>query len=200
MKPRIREYKYEWDVLYLKCTQCGERKTIDGYHKKNGRPFGVRAECGDCERKYVRANKEIVSNRYADWRDRNRKKIYEYKKEYSKTHIDKIRRYREDYYYENRNHILDMSSMYKKTRSNELWFNLPSFHGKARRYVNSRWLRPTKCPICWNYGNIDIHHPSYDKFDDWSKVVFCCRSCHQSIHSGMIECPEPINLLDSNDM
>lgn len=82
-----------------------------------------------------------------------------------------------------------------KKRSKLYWFNRHTFHMKAYRYVLKNWIIPLKCPICKKSTNIQIHHPSYNSFDDRSKVVLCCTKCHNDIHNNKIQCPEPIDLL-----
>lgn len=190
-----REYKYEWDILYLKCTKCWTWKTIEWFFKKSWRPFGVRTECKECEKKYVQKNRDRVSENQKSWRENHKEWILEYKDKYRKSNKDKMKEYRKEYYELNKESILNDSRDYKSNRSKELWFNWVEFHEKARRYSIRHWLKPSECPICWSNDRIDIHHPSYDSFDKWSSVVFCCRSCHQRIHSWIIECPKPINLL-----
>lgn len=195
MKSVIREYKYGWDTLYLKCTNCWEWKTIDRFYKKSGRPFGVRTECKECEKKYVQKNKEKISNRYSNWRVKNKEKIREYKRKYAVINEKKIADHRKEYYNNNREQILQNSREYKEYRTNELWFSRTVFHEKARHYANKYKLKPKECPICWHCGKIELHHPSYETFDKWSEVVFCCKGCHKKIHSWEIECPNMINLL-----
>jgi hypothetical protein len=193
---KVREYRYEWDVLHLKCTKCGEWKTKDLFHKKSWRQFWIRAECKECEKKYSQENKDRISERLKNWRNDNKDKIRDYKDMYRRYNKDKMSKYRDEYYKQNREHILENTRDYKQNRTKELWFNLPSFHNKARWYVISHRLKPKECPICWEVEQIEIHHPYYDSFEDWSNVVFCCRSCHHKIHAWTIECPKPINLLD----
>lgn len=74
-------------------------------------------------------------------------------------------------------------------------FNRHTFHIKAYRLVLKKWLKPSICPICKKSKKIQIHHPFYESFKDWSKVILCCIQCHSDIHRNKIQCPEPIDLL-----
>ena len=227
---RNREYKYEWNTLYLKCVECWERKTDDSYCKQRWGKFWLRSQCKECQRLYRQLNKDRDSKYSKIYRENNKDKIRNYNKErYQKDRdriLDVARVYREthreqrnkhnreyrlkkreetrerckQYYQNNREKVLAYHKDYYETRNNELWFNLRTFHTRANKYVKSHNLTPSECPICWSTEKVEMHHPSYDKYENWSKVVFCCSMCHKRIHSGVLECPEPINILDSNDM
>ena len=56
----IREHRYEWDVLYIKCPKCWERKPIDAFSKNSKRTFWIQSKCKECHRKYHIANKEKI--------------------------------------------------------------------------------------------------------------------------------------------
>ena len=179
-----REYKYEWEVLYLKCSQCWEWLTIDEYHKDKSKKFWVRNECKNCNHKraseYYRLNKDKIIRKVNKWTDENKDSVDGYKKKYRDTHKDEV------------------SKCLKSNRENhtsELWFNRDTFHQRAIKFIRKNNLRPTECPICWSNKNIVSHHPSYDSYDKWSSVVFCCQSCHKLIHKWEIECPSPVDLL-----
>ena len=175
-----REYKYEWDVLYVKCSKCWEFKTIDEYHKSKIWAFWTVWMCKLCmsswQRKHYDLNRDYKAKQQQDYYWKNKERINNHKRQYR---IDNISTYNQ-----------------KREKINELiWFNRHTFHLRTINYIKKNWLRPTKCSICWDEWVIYSHHPSYAKFDDWSKVVFCCKSCHAQIHSWRIACPKPINLL-----
>lgn len=69
-----------------------------------------------------------------------------------------------------------------------------NFHQKANKYAKKHNLYPKKCPICNKFLKIIIHHPFYDKFEDRSKVIFCCSSCHNKIHNNEIQVKNFIDL------
>ena len=250
-----REYKYEWDVLLLKCVSCGERKGKDAYWRWPRYSFWLRTTCKDCDRRYREEHKERIAKwkeeyyeknrdeilkrckeykiahkeeikerdkRYRDknkellkeksrkfyatnrervlaqhkkYRDANREKINEKWREYGRRNKERIAEYRKEFRSANKEFVADREKAYKDKRSLELWFNRRTFHEKTRRYAIKYDLKPTKCPICWNSDKIQMHHPSYDVYEDWSYVVFCCPTCHAWIHAWLVECPKPINLL-----
>ena len=165
-----REIKYEWDELYLKCTVCWERKTKDDFHNCKKMKFWLKSKCKECNK---------LSSR-----------------EYRKSHKDVVKRYNYSYRVANRDNISSYEVMRNKKKSEDLWFNWAAFHDKAKIFVRSHKLRPSVCPMCWEGGKIEMHHPSYTMFEDRSNVVFCCTRCHRNIHVWNIKCPEPINLLE----
>ena len=206
-----REYKYEWDILYLKCTKCGERKVKDSYWPHKMCSFWVNTRCKDCEKKYRELNKIHKAEYDRLYRERNKEKIDLRVKEYYENNREKKKEYARNYNLINRDkrkesarvarminwdEIRERESNYKIRRTQELWFSWTRFHSKTLRFVTKNWLKPYKCPICWVCDKIQIHHPSYKKFDNRKDVVFCCARCHQRIHSWLLECPKPINLLE----
>ena len=221
-----RWHRYEWDILYLECTWCWEWKSSDHFGKQIWWKFWLKSKCSDCIREYRRQNKEhsseyskkyrelnkaIIAERNKKRYQRDKDRILEVCKNYRDTHreqrnkhsreyrLENKEKYRESgklYYQNNRERILEYHKAYEETRNKELWFNLKTFHTRASKYAKSHNLTPSQCPICWSTDKVEIHHPSYNTYNDWSNVVFCCSMCHKQIHSGALECPTPINLLD----
>lgn len=179
----MREYKYEWDVLYLKCNKCGRFLTTENYNKDKTKFFWFRTDCNDCRKL---------------WREKyyklNRSKIIEYEKMWVKDNKNKADSYKKKYRENNKTKTAECQKNNRERHNNELWFNWDTFHQKAIKYVKKHGLRPQKCPICWSMKNIVMHHPSYECYDEWKDVIFCCQQCHKLIHCWKIECPEPIDL------
>mgnify|MGYP003301552576 CR=1 FL=1 len=173
-----REYKYEWDVLYIKCPKCWEFKTIDEYNKSKLWAFWTVWRCKVCVSSW--------NHKYYDSKAKQQQDYYWNNKE-------RINAHKREYYLKTQKH-----KKYRDKMTEELWFNRHTFHVKACDYVNEHSLRPERCSICGSCGTIEMHHPSYEKYEYWSMVVFCCKSCHRQIHSWRIKCPSPINLLDWN--
>lgn len=265
-----REYKYEWDILLLKCTKCGEYKDKDSFYKHKRALFWLASKCKECykeyseqnkvgikeykklyyqknkdkllkefknyrlshadkisaykkeysiknktelslkNKKYYEENKEELLKKQKEYRAINKDKISDYYKKYYILNQDKLREYKCLYNRLNREKIADKKRKYRQiykdkisqreleysnNRSAELWYDWFMFHENARRYAKKYNLKPSKCPICWVDDKIQIHHPSYERFENWKDVVFCCARCHQRIHSWILECPQPINLL-----
>lgn len=117
-------------------------------------------------------------------------------REYRKSHRDVVRRYNYLYRVNNKDYFASYDNKTIKEHSDKLWFSWKAFHDKAKTYVIKHNLRPKVCVICWEEWEIDMHHPSYDEFNKWCEVVFCCRRCHRNIHAWNIKCPTPINLLE----
>ena len=180
-----REYKYEWNELYLKCTKCWKWLTTNSFYKSSSKKFWVQTDCKECHR---------LNRRQYHIRNRGEDNLRS--REYYKTNKLRIDELNKKYRLMNRDKICLLLKNYRESRSNDVWFNWNTFHNREKRYVNKFWISKGSCSICWNNKNIVMHHPSYESYDDWSRVVFCCRSCHKLIHSGTLECPEPIDLLN----
>lgn len=209
-----REYRYEWDTLYLKCTKCWEWKTLDWYYKCSTKRFWVHSHCRECIKnkmnKYYDDNKDKVLNRekiyYLDNKQEilnqrrlcykeNKGKILDKHREYYQSNKHLLSSNQRKYYSDNRERISEYQKENRKNHSKQMWFNRDTFHKMANNYAKRNNLKQKVCSICWIEDKVEMHHPSYEKYEDWSKVVFCCPSCHRRIHSGTLECPEPIDLL-----
>lgn len=196
----MREYRYEWDVLYLKCSICWEWGTLDTHPKRKDKKFWVVAWCRKCNkqkrakfywnhreeqlnsnREYVRKNRKMLSEKARERCRNNREATNETVRNWRALHSDIIK---------------ERTKRYLNDKSEKLWFNWRSFHNKATLFVKKHWLRPNNCSICWKSWDVSMHHPYYDSFGNWSIVVFCCPACHSKIHIWEIECPSPVNLLD----
>lgn len=90
------------------CSKCKEEKRLTNYHKHKLGAGGLRATCIECEKKYVKDNKEIYNQRaynyylknketrhlYSkEWRKKNPEKTYQQKKEWGNDNKDKIQIY-----------------------------------------------------------------------------------------------------------
>lgn len=174
-----REHKYVDGTLYLKCTKCSTWKSSDDYNKWKWHIFWLRTECKSClkerNRKRYESKREHIASQNKEYYWNNKEKTSERKREYYlKTNKQK---------------------RYADNLTEELWFSWYKFHHRTRDFVSKFWVLPKICSICWIQRNIEIHHPNHERFEDWSNVVFCCRSCHRQIHSWRIDCPTPIDLL-----
>lgn len=183
----MREHKYEWDVLYLKCPCCERWLSASCFYTCKSTYFWVASACIDCSKEkrknFYHNNIEKEKERGREYRLANEEKERERHRQFRLTHRDK------------RN---NQNKKRAKENTDRLWFNRGSFHDKANRYVRKYWLRPNKCSICWKEWNILMHHPYTYSYDKWNKVVFCCASCHCLIHSWSIKCPNPVDLLEMN--
>ena len=60
-----REYRYIWDVLYIKCSKCWIEKPIQWFSRDRQWKFWVRNDCKECRSKYNKGfrenNKDVLS-------------------------------------------------------------------------------------------------------------------------------------------
>ena len=169
-----REYKYEWDVFYQKCLTCWRRLTWDKFLKDKHAPFWIRNRCTECYKPFKR-------KWHHNWYENNKE-----------TYKQDCKLYHE----KNKDRVNEKKRVMEEKFLQEFWFNSWKFHYHARYYVKIHKLKPNSCPLCWRDGPVEIHHPSYETFEKWSSVVFCCHYCHSAIHTWHLKCPEPIELLD----
>lgn len=184
-----KNYVLGW-VQYVECTTCREMKSIDDFTKAKRWLFGKRAICKECEKEYrlwkreenkeylknyYHTNREEMLNKHAEYREKNRDKIREREKKYYHNNKDSIMKKWNEFY------NISENAVNKKARQ------------KSKQLIKKMWIKPDKCPICWNNEfRIEAHHPDYNK---WNEIVFCCKSCHLLIHSWRIKCPKTIDLL-----
>lgn len=191
---RLKPIKYSWDEKLYRCTKCWEFKDKNSFHKRG---IWIQSKCKDCVRGYYMEHREKIKNKAKDYYLENRENVL--KKDSLKREINpqKYRDKSKKTYIKNREAVIKATKEYKKKKSGELWFNLHSFHTRAYEYVDKHWLKPRICPICGSENAIEIHHPSYENYDKWKEIVFCCRRCHKRIHSWKMECPQPIDLFNN---
>lgn len=169
------------------CTGCGLNKNADEYSMiLNRRKERVRSKrCKECVREYKRRHYAENRDKYLE---KSRKQYWsdvEYWSEYNK-------RYRE----ENREKIAaqvreHMSCEKVRERTNARYRRYrkdPEFRRreKARGMLNKRIqsgkiIKPDECSQCGKTGNIEGHHPDYDKPPE---VIWVCKKCHEDIHQS----------------
>lgn len=182
-------YIQDWKT-YAKCWCCWQYKeaTTEYFSKDKTWLRWLRSWCKCCDREY---HKIYIKNNKGNIQEYNRKyekteKRKAQKRLWAETHKDSIRyawkKYRE----------INKDKIEKRLKEKEYWERMYS-HKKTRYWINKLWIRPSSCTICWKETTIIAHHPDYNKRN---KVVFCCHSCHNYIHNGTIQCPEPIDLIN----
>lgn len=127
-------------------------------------------------------------------RYKNNKDIYKQRrKKYKKSAeaLEHEKQYAKQYRKDNKEKYKNVIKRCKEKK----WYTW--IHSKVEYEVKKRGIRPQKCPICWWWWTIDAHHPDYNK---WNEVVFACHSCHSKIHSWLIDCPTPIDILSINNI
>ena len=105
-----REYKYEWDILLVKCTKCGGWNTIDFYPKHPWCMFWVRPQCKIC---YNQQKKKYDNSEYKKaYREKNKEKIAEYHRNYREKNKDLLRKKRKIYVENNKEKIAESKRRY----------------------------------------------------------------------------------------
>ena len=129
-----------------KCTCCGRwlvASTVNFYKLKNGK-YGLEARCKDCaknqNKRYREANREKDLDRKKQWyeankeqqkqyREANRNKIAEYKKQYREANKEKLTEQRKQRYQDNKEKELERNKQYRQTPQGQVVL----FNGHQRR-------------------------------------------------------------------
>ena len=129
-----------------RCTVCGRwlvASTVNFYKLKNGK-YGLEARCKDCaknqNKRYREANREKDLDRKKQWyeankeqqkqyREANRNKIAEYKKQYREANKEKMTEQRKQRYQDNKEKELERNKQYRQTPQGQVAL----FNGHQRR-------------------------------------------------------------------
>ena len=200
----------EWENLMVECCRCGEIKQSTDFDKASNGLFWLYNICRSCRKELYKENREKICQERKEYYQRVKEQKKEYQrqyyykndeyikeqhKEYRAKNSGKVKEARISHYEKNKEKINETNTSYSINKSIELGFDRDMFHYKARRQFNHYNLKPLECMICWNIGHIVAHHPSYETFDKRKEVVFVCNACHQNIHHWLLECPEPVDLI-----
>lgn len=77
--------------LYLDCSKCGEVLIEDEFIKLKHGFLGKHTQCKSCDKKYREANKERIAERKREYYENNREKVLEYRRNYAKNNPEKAR-------------------------------------------------------------------------------------------------------------
>jgi len=121
---------------------------------------------------YGRGNKKL------SWRDRNRNRCNECRRESRQNNPELHNRYKCEY-------------RYRHPQKSRAHYNLTD---AIRR---SKIERPNQCTICGKLCTPEGHHPDYSKPLD---VVWACRDCHKSLHIQLDKLDELFSLSLSEPM
>ena len=203
-----RETKEIDGVLYIKCNKCWEFKeaTKEFFAWNHMWYLWLEWDCKICKnrykseysknnrgksnsyaREYYKSHRDKILKEHKWWRENNREKFLNRCIEYRKEHKEHHKEYMRDYMNKNK----DMVYEWRRKRKAKMWYT--KIHMDTWKTVTKLWIRPDVCTICGEKNKIYAHHPDYNKPNE---VVFCCQHCHWLIHSGRLECPSPINILD----
>ena len=111
-KRLYREYDEEGNLIKLECSNCGEIKTVDNFHKSKVNKDGVRTICKSCfsvyrKNHYIK-NKDKIHENYII----NREKKLEQVHQYQLNNKDKIKERRHKYYLNNKDEIKERKHKY----------------------------------------------------------------------------------------
>ena len=170
--------------MYI-CTKCSKMKSDEDFAMiLNRKKERVRQkQCRECVAKYKRKHYDENREKYLE---KSRKQYFsdvEYWSEYNKAYREK-----------NKKKISERIKEYTKQpevreRINERFREYrqdPEFakREKARGMVNKRVqskkiIRPNKCSVCKEDKRVEAHHEDYDKP---LEVIWVCKECHENIH------------------
>lgn len=147
-----------------------QREMHKTYYENN------KAEILEKQKEYYNNNKERILERWRRYREKNKEKYIRKWMEWKKNNRDLVNEYQRKY-------------------REKRWKEQRDAHKMVEKFMRDNWIVISECPICWAKKRIVAHHPTSPDYSKWNIVVFCCDSCHSSIHRWKIECPKPIDLL-----
>ncbi len=178
-------YVLDW-IQYVQCTKCMEVKSIDMFCKAKRWLFWKKERCKDCDKKYREEHREHIINYLRNYYNNDKENLQKKHAEYREKNRSKIKELERQYY----NLHKEETKIRIRRRNDETWYE--PVRQKSKRLIAKLWIRPSSCPLCWyKKFRIEAHHPDYNKRNE---IVFCCKSCHQLIHSWKIRCPQTIDL------
>ena len=159
---------------YKKCGKCGLVKPISKFNKNKNKKDGLNGWCKECRKEY---------------RDNNKKKIVNYRKEHYQEHRDEILKHTQEYRNNHKKESKDYRNSHKKERQ--------EYDNEFKLILNC--LRVNGCSLCCSYEHLEFHHviPEYKRFkisdgsgysnktfiSELDKCMLLCKSCHMKVHS-----------------
>ena len=183
---RTREhYSAEDWTLFLKCSKCWIFKPAKEYNKGKKCFMWLQPKCRECQhiknKEHYNNNSDIYIAKAKKRRAQNLERYNELEKKRRKGNPEAVKE-------------AAKKRIEKKTRL--YWFKPTILHRKANHYINKHSLRTSCCSICGSNDKIEFHHTDSSNEDARNIWVFCCKHCHEKIHTWEIECPGAINLTD----
>lgn len=94
------------EVMYRKCSFCKQEKELSLFPKDSSRKQGYGYRCFECCHKYNEKNKEKISFLKKQYYFENKNNIIEYKKIYKEKNLENYKTKEKEYYEKNKNYIL----------------------------------------------------------------------------------------------
>lgn len=142
------------------CGKCKVVKTKDNFYKASLKPSGFDSYCKDCRRKHNKKN-------FKQFYGKNRDKVLEQQREYSKTEKGKIK---------SRN---NQKKMYLKHRDK---FNA---RYKVHEAIKKGLIIKKPCGICGKV-KVEAHHEDYSKP---LEVIWLCQKHHRILEGRWFYIP-----------
>ena len=89
-----------------RCSQCGETKPLSAFSKHKTGRNGVRSYCKQCAVAYNKANPQIMSKAYRNWRAANRERVRATKRAWRLANPDKVREHKRAHHERHRETII----------------------------------------------------------------------------------------------
>ena len=87
-----REYNNKGDLIKLECSNCGQIKAVDCFHKSKNRKDGFCTTCKKCKQIYFNQNKDNILKQQQEYYKENKSIIINKKKEY-REETKKLKRF-----------------------------------------------------------------------------------------------------------
>jgi hypothetical protein len=157
------------------CTKCAVTKPLTNFHRSLAARDGLQNHCKQCQLEYRKRNQEATNERQRQRRINNPESVQAWNK---------------SYYEKNRERILEASRAYSKTPKGRLvkqstvakWQSKNPIKKKAHRLLNKAIetgkISSVPCIVCGN-RKVEAHHPAYSLP---LAVSWLCREHHIETH------------------
>lgn len=99
-----------------KCTKCKIQKPYSEFSRNKNKKDGLQCHCRSCVKLYQQENKEKISLKRQQYREKNKKSLREIAKNYRKILKQYYRDYNKNYYQENKKRINKQNAIWQKNR------------------------------------------------------------------------------------
>jgi len=169
------------------CSRCREEKQVEAFSLNKRRKDGRQDWCKVCISNRAFENRDLILQKSAAYRQKNREKLRQYQSVYNALHASKIREQSREWRAKIKLDPLKYERFKAQTRIGVKLSKLKYPDRELARIAvkkaieSGEIVRPDCCSSCGVQCKPEAHHDSYEQ-DQWLAVRFLCRKCHNIHH------------------
>jgi hypothetical protein len=169
------------------CSKCNAEKQIEAFSLNKRRKDGRQDWCKVCVSNRFFENRDLILQKSADYRQKNREKLRQYQSVYNAVHASKIREHSRDRRSKIKLDPIKFQRFKDQTRMGCKLSKLKHADRELARIAVKKAIkageivRPEYCSACGVHCKPEAHHDSYEQ-GQWLSVRFLCRKCHNIHH------------------